>query len=420
VLVIGRRLTYRGGVIEATERPLSVSALTALVKELLEGSLPPVLVEGEISNCRPASSGHLYFSLKDRGAVLQAVMFRYRSKALGFEPADGTLVRARGSITVYAARGQYQMIVERLERAGEGDILAMLEERKRSLAAEGLFDDARKRALPRFPSRVAVVTSPTGAAIRDILNVLRRRNSGMDVIVLPAAVQGDEAARQIALQIDAANRMSLGDVIIVARGGGSLEDLLPFSDELVVRAIAESRVPVISAVGHEIDWALSDFAADLRAPTPSAAAELVSESRAALKREVGQFASELETAIRSRIERARLLVGRFEPGAVEARLMRVFMPSARRLDEATEELGRGMLAALAMRSRRLELASRDLAATSPKAVLARGFAVVRRAPTARAEAGPAIRDASVVAAGEDLEITFSKGGATARTLEVRA
>jgi exodeoxyribonuclease VII large subunit len=413
-------LTYRGGVIEATERPLSVSALTALVKELLEGSLPPVLVEGEISNCRPASSGHLYFSLKDRGAVLQAVMFRYRSKALGFEPADGTLVRARGSITVYAARGQYQMIVERLERAGEGDILAMLEERKRSLAAEGLFDDARKRALPRFPSRVAVVTSPTGAAIRDILNVLRRRNSGMDVIVLPAAVQGDEAARQIALQIDAANRMSLGDVIIVARGGGSLEDLLPFSDELVVRAIAESRVPVISAVGHEIDWALSDFAADLRAPTPSAAAELVSESRAALKREVGQFASELETAIRSRIERARLLVGRFEPGAVEARLMRVFMPSARRLDEATEELGRGMLAALAMRSRRLELASRDLAATSPKAVLARGFAVVRRAPTARAEAGPAIRDASVVAAGEDLEITFSKGGATARTLEVRA
>lgn len=420
MLVIGRRLTYRGGVIEATERPLSVSALTALVKELLEGSLPPVLVEGEISNCRPASSGHLYFSLKDRGAVLQAVMFRYRSKALGFEPADGTLVRARGSITVYAARGQYQMIVERLERAGEGDILAMLEERKRSLAAEGLFDDARKRALPRFPSRVAVVTSPTGAAIRDILNVLRRRNSGMDVIVLPAAVQGDEAARQIALQIDAANRMSLGDVIIVARGGGSLEDLLPFSDELVVRAIAESRVPVISAVGHEIDWALSDFAADLRAPTPSAAAELVSESRAALKREVGQFASELETAIRSRIERARLLVGRFEPGAVEARLMRVFMPSARRLDEATEELGRGMLAALAMRSRRLELASRDLAATSPKAVLARGFAVVRRAPTARAEAGPAIRDASVVAAGEDLEITFSKGGATARTLEVRA
>ncbi len=264
------------------ERPLSVSALTALVKELLEESLPSVLVEGEISNCRPASSGHLYFTLKDKGAMLQAVMFRYRSKVTGFEPVDGALARARGNITVYAARGQYQMIVERLERAGEGDILAMLEDRKRALAAEGLFDESRKRALPRFPSRVAIVTSPTGAAIRDILNVLKRRNAGMDLVVLPTAVQGEAAAAQIASQIAAANRLSLGDVLIVGRGGGSIEDLLPFSDELVVRAIAASRIPVISAVGHEIDWALSDFAADLRAPTPSAAAELVSESRIAL------------------------------------------------------------------------------------------------------------------------------------------
>jgi len=173
-------------VIDEIEKPMSVSGLTAIVKELLEGTLPAVLVEGEISNCRPASSGHLYFTLKDKAAMLQAVMFRYRSKTLGFEPADGALVRARGAISVYAARGQYQMIVERLERAGEGDILAMLEERKRELAAEGLFDESRKRALPRFPSRVAVVTSPGGAAIRDILNVLKRRNAGMDVVVLPA------------------------------------------------------------------------------------------------------------------------------------------------------------------------------------------------------------------------------------------
>lgn len=396
------------------ERPLSVTALTAIVKELLEGSLPSVLVEGEISNCRPASSGHLYFTLKDRGAMLQAVMFRYKTRALGFEPADGALVRARGNITVYAARGQYQMIVEKLDRAGEGDILAMLEERKRALAAEGLFDESRKRALPRFPARVAVVTSPSGAAIRDIINVLRRRNAGMGVVILPAAVQGEEAAAQIARQVEAANRLSLGDVIIVGRGGGSLEDLLPFSDELVVRAIARSRIPVISAVGHEIDWALSDFAADLRAPTPSAAAELVSESRAALKREVGQFEAELETAIRSRIDRARLLVGRFEPSAVEARLMRVFMPSARRLDEAGEALGRGMKSAMELRARRLELATRELAAMSPAAVLARGFSVVRCGA-----GGPAIRDAASIAAGDDLEITFARGGALATTLEVR-
>jgi exodeoxyribonuclease VII large subunit len=399
---------------DGTERPLSVSALTSLVKELLEGSLPSVLVEGEISNCRPASSGHLYFSLKDRSSMLQAVMFRYRSKSLGFEPADGMLVRARGNITVYAARGQYQLLVERLERAGEGDILAMLEERKRTLAAEGLFDESRKRALPRFPSGVAVVTSPTGAAIRDIINVLKRRNAGMGVVILPAAVQGGEAASQIAGQIEAANRMSLGDVIIVARGGGSIEDLLPFSDELVVRAIAASRIPVISAVGHEIDWALSDFAADLRAPTPSAAAELVSESRASLKREVGQFQAEMETAIRSRMDHARLLVGRFEPSVVEARLMRVFMPSARRLDEARDGLGRGIEAVIEARGRRLELASRDLAAMNPEAILARGFSVVRPA-----SGGAAIRDASAIAVGESIEIRFSRGAALASTLEVR-
>jgi exodeoxyribonuclease VII large subunit len=290
----------------------------------------------------------------------------------------------------------------------------MLEERKRALAAEGLFDESRKRALPRFPARVAVVTSPTGAAIRDILNVLKRRNAGMGVVILPAAVQGEEAAAQIARQIEAANRMSLGDVIIVGRGGGSLEDLLPFSDELVVRAIAASRLPVISAVGHEIDWALSDFAADLRAPTPSAAAELVSESRSALKRELGQLEAELETAIRSRLDRARLLVGRFEPSAVEARLMRVFMPAARRLDEAREDMARNMQNAIESRARRVELSSRELMAMSPEAVLARGFAVVRPA-----SGGAAIRDAARLAAGDTLDISFSRGSALASTLEVR-
>lgn len=356
--------------------------------------------------------------------MLQAVMFRYRTRGLGFEPVDGMLVRARGSVTVYAARGQYQLLVEGMERAGTGDILAMLEERKRALAAEGLFDDERKRPLPRFPSRIAVVTSPTGAAIRDILNVLGRRNSGMGVVVLPAAVQGDEAAAQIAAQIEAANRLELGDVIIVGRGGGSIEDLLPFSDEAVVRAIAASRIPVISAVGHEIDWTLSDFAADLRAPTPSAAAELVSESREALSREVAQFAAELETAVHSRLDRARLLLERFEPTAVEARLQRVLMPSARRLDEARDELAAAISAALELRSRRLEIAARELEAMSPRAVLARGFAVVRRAaaPGASGRApdqGAAVRDSSALASGDRVEITFSRGEAAAEVLEVR-
>jgi len=407
----------------AEEHVFAVSEITNLVKDLLEGTFPSVTVEGEITNCRPASSGHLYFSLKDRAAMIQAVMFRYRSRALGFEPADGMLVRARGSVTVYAARGQYQLLVERLSLAGEGDILAMLEERKRRLAAEGLFDEDRKRPLPRFPERVAVITSPTGAAIRDILNILGRRNAGIDVLVLPAAVQGEEAPAQLVARLEQANRWGLGDVVILGRGGGSLEDLLAFSDESVVRAVAASRIPVISAVGHEIDWALTDFAADLRAPTPSAAAELVSESRAALAQEAAHLAASLGTAIRGRLDRARLALGRFDPEAIEGRFMRALLPAVRRFDDAREELGRGMSDALAERRRRLELAGRDLAALSPEAVMARGFAVVRRASAASggrgpAGPGPAIRDGSELAAGEELDIRFSRGGASARVLEV--
>jgi exodeoxyribonuclease VII large subunit len=399
---------------EPSAQAFSVSELTALIRSLLEEGLPAVTVEGEISNCRPASSGHLYFSLKDRGAVLQAVMFRYRARGLGFEPTDGMLVRASGAVTVYAARGQYQILVERLEKAGVGDLLAMLEERKRRLAEEGLFDEGRKRPLPRFPERVALVTSPTGAALRDMLNVLERRNSGLDILVLPALVQGDEAPQQLVRQIEAANRWALADVIILGRGGGSLEDLLAFSDEGVVRAVAASRIPVVSAVGHEIDWALTDFAADLRAPTPSAAAELVSESRVTLASELGHLLGELGTALRSRIERARLLLGRFDPQAVEGRFMRALLPALRRYDDAREGIARGMSEALDTRKRRLELASRDLSALSPEAVLARGFAVVRR------EAGaPALRDSAALQPGESLDIRLARGGLAASVLEVR-
>ncbi len=399
---------------ETAEKVYGVSELTGLVREILEGSFPSVIVEGEISNCRPASSGHLYFSLKDRSSMLQAVMFRYRSRALAFEPGDGMLVRAHGAVTVYAARGQYQLLVEGLERAGEGDLLAMLEERKRRLAAEGLFDQSRKRPLPRLPSRVAVITSPTGAALRDILSVIGRRNSGVDVVILPAAVQGDDAPAQLIAQLEAANRWSLGEVIILGRGGGSLEDLLAFSDEALVRAVAASRIPVISAVGHEIDWALSDYAADLRAATPSAAAELVSESRAGIVGQVRHLSEELETSMRSRLDQLRLLLGRFEPRNAEALLMRSFMPTARRLDEARESLVRGMSDSVESRRRRIDLASRDLAATSPEAVLARGFAVVRRA-----RGGDAIRDARLLSGGDALDIRFSRGAASAEVVEVK-
>jgi exodeoxyribonuclease VII large subunit len=397
------------------DKVLSVSELTSLVKEILEGGFPEVTVEGEITNVRPASSGHLYFSLKDRSSMVQAVMFRYKSRALGFEPQDGMLVRARGGITVYAARGQYQILVERLELAGEGDLLAQIEERKRRLAAEGLFDESRKRPLPRFPSRVAVITSATGAAIRDIINVVTRRNSGLDLVLLPAAVQGEAAPADLVRQLKTANRYKLGDVIIIGRGGGSLEDLLAFSDESVVRAVAASKLPVISAVGHEIDWALTDFAADLRAPTPSAAAELVTESRLALAREVEQFEGELETAMRSRLDHARLLLGRFEPASVEGQFMRIFTPALRRYDDAKDELARGLKEGLAARRHRLELAMTGLEAASPDAILARGYAVVRKSGSKKA-----IRDSGELKAGMAVDIRFARGGAKAAIEETKA
>ncbi|MBT3273514.1 MAG: exodeoxyribonuclease VII large subunit, partial [Spirochaetales bacterium] len=231
----------------------SVSEITTLIKRSLESEYSGVRIEGEISNFRPAASEHLYFTLKDADAMISAVMFRGRASRLSFQPEDGQLVVAGGNISVYAKRGNYQIICDSLTKAGVGEILVMLEERKKRLAAEGLFDDVYKKPLPLFPSKIAVVTSPTGAALQDIMRVTRRRNAGIDIVVLPALVQGDGAAEAIAKQIKTANQHRLGDVIVVGRGGGSLEDLLPFSEEVVVRAVAESELPIISAVGHEID-----------------------------------------------------------------------------------------------------------------------------------------------------------------------
>ncbi|GHU45214.1 hypothetical protein FACS1894190_17300 [Spirochaetia bacterium] len=264
------------------EKKYSVSEITELIKQKLENGFGAVYIEGEISNCRPSSTGHLYFTLKDNAAAISAVMFKGSLRGLGFKPADGALVRVSGRISVYAQRGSYQIICETMEVAGSGDILAMLEKRKQLLAAEGLFAESRKKPLPAFPETVAVVSSPTGAAVRDIINVLGRRSSGLKVIILPAPVQGTQAAAFISRRIEQANMWKLADVLIVGRGGGSLEDLLPFSEECVVRAVAASAIPVVSAVGHEIDWALCDFAADLRAPTPSAAAELISQNQAGI------------------------------------------------------------------------------------------------------------------------------------------
>ncbi len=367
-------------------------------------------MEGEISNYRPSSTGHLYFTLKDANAALQAVMFKNRLKYLGFTPRDGQRVKARGSISVYPQRGTYQLVCEFLEEAGTGDILAMLEERKRRLAAEGLFDTERKRPIPRFPETVGIVSSPTGAAVQDILNILRRRAAGIRVIVLPCPVQGAEAAPLIARRIEQANQWQLADVLIVGRGGGSLEDLLPFSEEMVVRAIANSAIPVISAVGHEIDWALSDFAADLRAPTPSAAAELVSANWQETLETVRSYQKLLSESIRSRLDRAHLLLKPFAPEHLELRFRAILQPRLVRFDDAKETLLLAMKDRLAETKRRLELATNTLEGASPLAILERGYAVVLDE-----QSGKIIRRASDLEPGQLLQIRPMEGRFTART-----
>ena len=279
----------------------SVAQITSYIKEILEGAFPTICVEGEISNWRPSTSGHVYFTLKDNTAQLKAVMFKGSLYSLKFKPKDGDKVRCTGRISVYEPQGNYQLIVNKMEATGAGDILAMLEQRKQKLAAEGLFDAQKKRELPSMPKTIGVVTSPSGAAIRDILQVSRRRNKNINIIVFPALVQGEGAAQNIAKMIEIANFYKLCDVLIIGRGGGSIEDLLPFSEEIVIRAVAQSEIPTISAVGHDIDWALCDYAADKRAATPSAAAELAVPLLSDITQDLVYYRTELYNSIKQKI-----------------------------------------------------------------------------------------------------------------------
>jgi len=399
----------------ASERVFSVSEITRLIKGTLEEGFPWVTIQGEVSNFRPSGAGHWYFSLKDSEAVLSVVMFKNRQSALRFTPADGTLVRATGSVSVYPQRGNYQLICESLANAGEGDLLARLEETKRRLAAEGLFDLPRKKPLPLFPSRVAVVTSPTGAAVRDILRILRRRSAGINVVIVPTLVQGEGADRSIARAIQAADRLRLGEVIIVGRGGGSLEDLAPFSSEVVVRAIAAAATPVISAVGHETDVTLSDLAADVRAPTPSAAAELVAAPRAELLARVSSARDSMMDSVHQRMERVRLLLAPFAPQNLERNLRLLVQPASQRTDEAREGLTAAFRDLLTNGRHRLQLSSRELASYSPLEILARGYAVVTHGPTGRILLSP-----EPVRRGDPLSIRLARGGIRAAVEDTNA
>jgi exodeoxyribonuclease VII large subunit len=282
-------------------RALSVSELTARVKIMVETGFAEVWVEGEVSNFRWHTSGHWYFTLKDEGAMLRCASFRMQNRLIRFMPEDGLAVRAHGRLSLYEARGEYQLLVEYLEPVGVGALQLAFEQLKRRLAAEGLFNVERKRPLPALPRCIGVVTSPTGAAVRDILRIIKRRNEAVSVLIAPARVQGDGAATEIARAIEALNEREEIDVIIVGRGGGSIEDLWCFNEEMVARAIYYSRVPVISAVGHETDFTIADFVADLRASTPSAAAEMVAAARDELSAQVTGLTEDMYSAIRYRL-----------------------------------------------------------------------------------------------------------------------
>ncbi len=361
------------------EQTQSVSELTSMLKDLIEGSFGVVRVEGEISNFRPSSTGHWYFTLKDESAVIQAVMFRNRIMSLEFEPQDGQRVVLVGTLSLYEKRGSYQIVCDRMEEAGLGKILQELEERKQRLALEGLFSAQNKLAMPQFPSRIVLVTSPTGAALKDILHVLARRNAGLDIVIVPSPVQGSEAGARLAQAIAIADRHQLGDVIILTRGGGSLEDLLPFSEEILVRAIAACKTPIISAVGHEIDTSLSDLAADLRAPTPSAAAEIVAANRSEVVNRIVGAGRNIIHALSMHLAKCRRGLRPFLADSLEDTFRQFMQPRMQRLDDGKEDLIVGMQHYCLYLRQTLDSHALVFESLSPENVLKRGYAIVKQA-----------------------------------------
>jgi exodeoxyribonuclease VII large subunit len=315
-----------------------VHELVGQIRELIEQQYADVWVEGEISNFRAAPSGHLYFTLKDSDAQLPVVLFRRQALLLRFRPADGLNVLVRGRVSIYDQRGQMQLVAETMEPVGAGSLQLAFEQLKERLKAEGLFDSARKRPLPSYPRSVGIVTSPTGAVIRDFLNIVNRRHSGLNVLVCASSVQGDSAAAEIVSAIECLNASAMVDVIVVARGGGSLEDLAAFNSERVARAIAASKLPVVSAVGHETDFTIADFVADLRAPTPSAAAELITEAQHRIAEHLARLNARLDRAAHFQLLQARQRLTRVPASRAESRVMTTLHRLEQRLDDANLRL----------------------------------------------------------------------------------
>jgi len=382
----------------------TVSDLTREIRDILESNFPSIWVEGEIFNCHLHSSGHLYFTLKDDRAQIRAVMFRSQVQYLSFVPEDGMHVLCLGRLGVYEARGEYQLYLDFMEPRGVGALLLAFEQLKARLAREGLFDQERKRRIPFLPRVVGIVTSPTGAVIRDMLQILGRRFPNLQVVVRPVKVQGEGAAEEISQAIEDLNQWPGVDVIVVARGGGSLEDLWAFNEEKVARAIAASKIPVVSAVGHEVDYTIADFVADLRAPTPSAAAELIVPLKADLERAILDLRTRLLHAMEKNLKDRRAHVSNFMGRLQDPR--RRVRQERLLLDELLSSLQRAMKAELKLKRSLLEQRAAVLETLSPLKILARGYSIVRRHPQREI-----IREASSLSKGDLLDITFHRGTA---------
>lgn len=394
--------------------PLSVTDVTGRVKAALEQSMPFCWVEGEISECSRPASGHIYLTLADEYSQLACVMFRLQAQQLRFQPERGMKVLVYGNVSVYERGGRYQFYAYRMQPAGVGELAIAFEQLRKRLDAEGLFDAQHKRPLPTHPRAIGVVTSPTGAAIRDIVQVLGRRAPGLPVVLAPARVQGSAAPRDLCRSIDRLNRWEGVDIIIVGRGGGSPEDLWPFNDESVARAIRASAIPVVAAVGHEIDHSIADYVADVRAPTPSAAAELVAQEYGVLRQHVHGLRQRLLRAVATRIDGLQHELERRDPARLVARLWDRVDQQSQALDETVESLAAAADDALCAQQRRLAAAAMHLQARSPLSSLSRGFAYCER----EADNQP-VRAASDVAAGDHLRLRFASGEARCQVEEIR-
>ena len=436
---------------------LKVSELTNQIKTLLEENFPFVWVEGEISNVTHHSTGHYFFSLKDEKAQIRAIMFRYQAQHLRFRPENGIKVAVRGRIGVYEPRGEYQILADSMEPLGKGSLQLAFEQTKKKLAAEGLFDASRKETLPLLPQKVGIITSPTGAAIRDILHLIDRRFANLEIVIIPVRVQGPEAPREIIAALELADTVPDLDVVLLGRGGGSIEDLWAFNDEGVARAIARCRVPVVSAVGHEVDFTISDFVADVRAPTPSAAAEMVVKKKDDLLAFLESTASRLEKGVRHALgdERSRLELGKkglrdprrniadlnLRCDDISQRMRSLSSQSLRRNREAWDrqkQMLHLLSPAMALSAWReeirrkrgslqtwvgwkmedcrnkLEKSNAQLEAANPLGILKRGYSITRTLPDKRI-----VRDASTLKPRQELQVRLHKGEALCVVEEIK-